>query len=67
MAEANKKLAIAKEEATKARAEGSKESKTEIVKNLLHTGKFSIAEIADYANVSKTFVKDVKRNLKGDF
>lgn len=35
-----------------------------IVKNMLATGEFTIAEIAKYADVTEYYVRKVKKNLK---
>lgn len=43
---------------------GMEKGKAEVVKNLLTTGKFSIAEIANFANVPEAFVRKVKKQLK---
>jgi predicted transposase/invertase (TIGR01784 family) len=43
------------------REEGREEGKAEVVKNLLNTGKFSIAEIANFANVPEALVRKVKK------
>jgi predicted transposase/invertase (TIGR01784 family) len=42
---------------------GMEKAKTESVKNLLKTGKFSISEISNYISVSEAFVRKVKKNL----
>jgi predicted transposase YdaD len=42
---------------------GREEGKGEIVRNLLKTGKFSIAEIANFASMSENFVRKIKKEL----
>lgn len=44
--------------------EGEKKKSYEVVKNLLAANKFTIAEIANFANVTEAFVKKVKKTLK---
>jgi predicted transposase/invertase (TIGR01784 family) len=44
--------------------EGRQEGKTEVVMNLLATSRFSIAEIANFANVTESFVRKVKKEVK---
>jgi hypothetical protein len=44
--------------------EGEKKKSHEVVKNLLAANKFTIAEIANFANVREAFVKKVKKTLK---
>jgi predicted transposase/invertase (TIGR01784 family) len=44
--------------------EGLEKGKAEIVKNLLATGKFTVAEIVIFAGVTETFVEKVKKTLK---
>jgi len=46
------------------REEGREESKAEVVKNLLAVTTFSIAEIANFVNVTESFVRKVKKGLK---
>ena len=41
----------------KGRKEGIKKGKEQVVKHVLATGKFSIAEIAGFAGVTEAFVK----------
>lgn len=48
----------------KGREEGREEGKSEVVKNLLSSGKFAIAEIANFANVSEAFVRRIKKEIK---
>ncbi len=48
----------------KGREEGREEGKAEVVRNLLSVGKFSIEEVANFANVSEAFVRKVKKNTK---
>lgn len=43
-----------------AREEGKVEGKTEVITNLLATGKFTISEIANFTSVSEVFVKKVR-------
>lgn len=43
---------------------GMEKGKAEVVKNLLTAGKFSITEIANFANVSEAFVLKVKKQIK---
>ena len=40
---------------------GLKEAKAEVVRNLLSLSKFSMEEIANFANVSEFFVRKVKK------
>ena len=47
-----------------AREEGVEEGKSVVIKNLLSTNKFSIAEIANFANVTEAFVRKVKKEMK---
>lgn len=47
----------------KGRKEGKEEGKAEIVKNLLLTNKFTITEIANFANVAETFVQKVMSKI----
>lgn len=44
--------------------EGMEKGKAEVVKNLLIAGKFSISEIANFANVTEAFVRKVKKELQ---
>jgi len=44
--------------------EGIEKGKTEVVSNLLDTGKFTVSEIANFANVSEAFVRTIKKELK---
>ena len=44
-----------------ARKEGMEKGKSEVVRNLHSGDKFSIAEIANLANVTEVFVSKVKR------
>src|SRR6185312_16123890 len=44
--------------------EGMEKGKAEVVKNLLIAGKFSISEIANFANVNEAFVRKVKKGLQ---
>ncbi|HWK07104.1 MAG TPA: hypothetical protein VNS58_25900 [Puia sp.] len=48
----------------KGKIEGEEKKSFEIVKNLLAANKFTIAEIANFANVTEAFVKKVKKTLK---
>ncbi len=43
---------------------GMEKGKSEVVRNLLSADKFSIAEIANFANVTEAFVRKVKREMK---
>lgn len=43
---------------------GREEGKAEVVKNLLAVATFSISEIANFANVSESFVRKVKKGMK---
>jgi hypothetical protein len=43
---------------------GREESKTEGVKNLLLTNRFTDAEIANFAGVTEKFVLNVKKTIK---
>jgi hypothetical protein len=47
----------------KGRREGIEKKGHEVVKNLLIAGKFTIAEIANFANVTEDFVCRVKKDL----
>jgi predicted transposase YdaD len=47
----------------KGREEGIEKKGHEVVKNLLIAGKFTIAEIANFANVTEDFVRKVKKDL----
>lgn len=44
----------------KGREKGREEGKAEVVRNLLSGGKFSVAEVANFANVSESFVRKLK-------
>ena len=44
--------------------EGREEGKAEVVRNLLSVGKFSIEEVANFANVSEAFVRKGKKVMK---
>ena len=44
--------------------EGEKKKSHEVVKNLLAANKFTIAEIANFVNVTEAFVKKIKKTLK---
>jgi hypothetical protein len=48
----------------RAKKEGIEEGKIEVVKNLLSTGEFTIAKIANFAGVTEAFVRKVKKDLK---
>jgi len=52
-----------KEGIAKGLEKGIKESKTEFVRNLLTTEKFSISEIASLANVAEGFVLKIQKSL----
>jgi flagellar biosynthesis/type III secretory pathway protein FliH len=43
---------------------GLEKGKTEVVKNLLSAGEFTIAKIATFAGVTEAFVRKVKKDLK---
>ena len=43
---------------------GREEGKAEAVKNLLLSGKFTVAETANLMNVSETFVRKVKKDIR---
>lgn len=43
---------------------GTELTKAQFVKNLLSANKFSISEIANFANVTESFVRKVKKELK---
>lgn len=47
-----------------ARKEGLEQGKIEFVKNLLSAERFTVAEIANFANVKENFVLDVQKTLK---
>ena len=47
-----------------AKMEGLAEGKTEVVRNLITSNRFTIAEIANFAGVSEIFVTEVKKSLK---
>ena len=47
-----------------AKMEGLAEGKTEVVRNLITSNRFTIAEIANFAGVSEIFVTEVKKALK---
>jgi len=46
-----------------AREQGKAEGKVEFVSNLLQAGRFSVEEIAKYANVPVSFVREVQEKL----
>ena len=48
----------------KGREQGREEGKSEVVRNLLTVSAFSIAEIANFANVSEAFVRKIKKQIK---
>jgi hypothetical protein len=48
----------------RAKKEGFEIGKTEVVKNLLSAGEFTIAKIANFAGVTEAFVRKVKKDLK---
>lgn len=48
----------------KGKTEGEEKKSYEVVKNLLAANKFTIAEIANFANVTEYFVRKVKKTLK---
>ena len=43
---------------------GMEKGKAEVVKNLLSAGSFTIAKIANFANVTEAFVRKVKKEIK---
>jgi hypothetical protein len=43
---------------------GREEKSFKVVENLLAAGKFTIAEIANFADVSEVYVRKVKKDLK---
>ncbi|MEN6456941.1 MAG: hypothetical protein ABFD10_22020 [Prolixibacteraceae bacterium] len=46
-----------------AREQGREQGKTEVVSSLLQTGRFTVEEIAQYANVPVSFVLEVQEKL----
>jgi predicted nucleic-acid-binding protein len=46
------------------REEGMEKKSYEVVKNLLQANRFTIPEIANFANVTEDFVRKVKKDLK---
>jgi predicted transposase/invertase (TIGR01784 family) len=50
----------------KGREEGMEKKGYEVVKNLLTADKFTIAEIANFANVQEDFVREIKKNHNND-
>jgi predicted transposase/invertase (TIGR01784 family) len=48
----------------KGREEGMEKKSNDVVEKLLATGKFTIAEIANFATVSESFVRKVKKEMK---
>jgi len=48
----------------KGKMQGEEETRYEVVKNLLVANKFTIAEIANFANVTEYFVRKVKKTIK---
>ena len=57
------KKTLLEEGIEKGREEGIGQKSYMVVKNLLAAGKFSIAEIAGFADVSEAFVKKVQADL----
>jgi predicted transposase YdaD len=53
-----------KEGEEKGMQKGIEKGKTAVVKNLLMANKFTITEIADFADVTEAFVRKVKKSLK---
>jgi hypothetical protein len=47
----------------KGKVEGAEKKSYEVVKNLLRANKFTVAEIANFANVPEIYVKKVKKTL----
>ncbi|MDR0792303.1 MAG: hypothetical protein LBE82_03270 [Chitinophagaceae bacterium] len=43
--------------------EGDTNARSEVVENLLHAGKFTVSEIANFASVDEAFVKKVRAKL----
>jgi predicted transposase YdaD len=57
-------LAHAREQGlAEGKAEGEAEGKAEVVHNLLEAKRFSVEEIAKYANVPVSFVREVQEKL----
>ena len=57
-------LAYAREQGmAEGEAKGKAEGKAEVVSNLLDAGRFTIEEIAKYANVPVSFVLEVQEKL----
>jgi predicted transposase/invertase (TIGR01784 family) len=48
----------------KGKMEGEEKTRYEVVKNMLAANKFTIAEIANFANVTESFVRKVKKTIK---
>jgi flagellar biosynthesis/type III secretory pathway protein FliH len=48
----------------KGKTEGEEKKSYEVVKNMLAANKFTIAEIANFANVTESFVRKVKKTIK---
>lgn len=43
---------------------GIEKKNREFIFNVMHAGRFTISEIANFANVSESFVKKLKKELK---
>ena len=57
-------LAYAREQGiAEGEAKGKAEGKAEVVSNLLDAGRFTIEEIAKYANVPVSFVLEIREKL----
>lgn len=61
--EENQKLAREKA-LEEGREEGREEGKSEVVRNLLSSNRSSIAEIANFSNVTEAFVSKIIKEMK---
>ncbi len=43
---------------------GERKTKTEVVRNLLSSGRFTISEISDFANVEEAFVMEIEAEMR---
>jgi hypothetical protein len=43
---------------------GKKKAFAEVVKNMLDAKKFTVSEIANYANVTDDFVREIQKDIK---
>ena len=43
---------------------GERKTKTEVVQNLLRSGRFTISEISGFANVEKAFVMEIEAEMR---